>query len=197
MLNIMNHISKFFGGGVICATILFIIIVYCYSCTNNSERIYIISKQDSIKKEKYRKKGGVILAPPEIAIGTFNFIIDEESDCYFYVLPTPVNRGVSGDDGYEKKTIPVMPDNIIKIPRGCEQRLIEQNILGIKSGLRLRAVTIASFKDTIDNPIVWYLQKLALDTSKHLYLSVRRVVDEEKVILNNKFKVDRRSHARL
>jgi len=166
-------------------TILLIGLTTVYSCGNQSKRIYIISREDSIAKVRHTTKGGIVLMPPRIPVGTYNFIIDDDNHCFFYGFQSPQKLGGVGDDRnsiFEPVFLNLMPNNIFGIPKDCERMFVDENVLKVKYTVP-KSIVVSSFKDTIDNAIIPYLEKLESEAPNKISLLIRRATKEERVVL--------------
>ena len=173
----------------ISSILLHVLSILFFSSCNDSNKIYIISIEDSIYKAAFTRNDGIVLAPPSIPIGDCTFLVD--SNCHFYYysfLPEPT-LGMVGDDIYnENKHLGIMPNNIFTIPYGQEEEFFLVNVRSSPKKPRHKNVVIASAKDTIIGDFVPFLKKIKKDSSEKITIFFRRMLKEEKVVL--KYKLD-------
>jgi hypothetical protein len=157
-----------------------------FSCSDKKNNIYVISHEDSITEENYRKNQ--ILSPPRIDVGIYNLIIDSSNTCYFYSFQSPtINTGFIDNSDSSKETInDLKPNDIVILPKGCENNFIMNNIVKLKSNSPYKNIVIASFKDSVNSEVVFFLKKLEADSMNHISLLIRPVKAKEKMLIKYK-----------
>ena len=157
-------------------------------CDNSTNLPYIISKEDSLKKLKYTREDGVVIMPPKVFQGNYNFIIDSNNKCYFYSFTQKTSNKFFVDDELpspEEWLKNLTPEKLLSIPKGKEIEFFETNVL--EKSEPGYAVQIASEKDTITNDLLTYLLKLnSRPNNNNMFLNIRHILKVEKTILNKK-----------
>ena len=160
---------------------LFLICIYgstCTSCRNNAKLDYIISKEDSIDKALHTGSDGVVLLPPKVKFGRYNFIIDSKDNVYFYSFQEP--KEVAGVfDGEEDNSACLKPNGLFKIPKCLEPNFFEENVILQKSSEKDKTINVASFNDTIITDFINFLKAIQHKDSSSYSLRIRRVLPEE------------------
>lgn len=132
---------------------MFCIFLYMYafffnSCRNESKFEYIISKQDSVYKAIHTRSDGVVLLPPEVKFGRYNFIVDSTNNVYFYSFQEP--KQITGTfDGELDEYACLKPNYLFKIPKGLEQTFFKENVVLQKTSEKIKTINVASFNDTV------------------------------------------------
>ena len=160
--------------------IVFVLFLFVM-CKYSTESIYVISREDSLRRLSYTR-GGTVLTPPTFSYSRFNFFIDSKGNIYFYSFPEPIKaKGVF--DEIKPDDLYIMRSNLIKVPKGKEQVFFNERVLKIKTNEKIKTITIASVNDTIKGSFVKYLVGLKNDQSNHVSLSIRRTLSNENEVL--------------
>lgn len=125
---------------------------------------YIISQEDRRNSERDKKNN---VPPPFIPNGIsaeINLIIDEQSNLYYYQRN---KSAVFCAFGIENDTIPkfidLQPKDIIKIPKDCIEKFIEENVMTKEK--RRQILVVASQTDSIkDYKLVSFIYNLNVPT---------------------------------
>lgn len=167
-------------------SLLLIFTVVILGCQNGSN-VYVIRKEDSLYRASLIKPDGeVTVVPPLANLGRYTFLIDSNSAVYFYSFQEPQPVGVCGNGLSD--TIGLMPNHLFKIPAGMERSFFKENVLALKTQWPYKSVMIASFKDTIHNDFIRYLQELSKDETNKLPLRIRLALPEERKVLGYKLR---------
>ncbi len=160
--------------------IVFVLFLFVM-CKYSTESIYVISREDSLRRLS-NTRNGTVLTPPTFSYSRFNFFIDSKGNIYFYSFPEPIKaKGVF--DEVKPDDLYIMRSNLIKVPKGKEQVFFNERVLKIKTNEKIKTITIASVNDTIKGPFVKYLVGLKNDQSNHVSLSIRRTLSNENEVL--------------
>ncbi len=169
-------------------TCFFVICVYGFiftSCKSKPKYDYIISKEDSIYKTTHTRPDGIVLLPPNVRFGRYNFIIDSVYNVYFYSFQEP--KQISGvSDEIEDKLAYLKPNYLFKIPRGLEPIFFVENVVLQKTSEKIKTINVASFNDTIKTDFIKYLKNIQRKDSSGYSLKIRRVLPEERQVLTYK-----------
>ncbi|MGQ7855273.1 hypothetical protein ACUN24_13645 [Pedobacter sp. WC2501] len=162
------------------------------SCHNRESRfIYIISKEDSIYKTLHTRPDGVVLLPPDVRFGQYNFIIDSVNNVYFYSFQEPISTaGVF--DGKEDEFAYLMPNHLFMIPKSLEIDFFKKNVVLQNSSEKIKIINVASFSDTIKTDFIKFLKEFQSHDSMKYALKIRRALPEERKVI--KFKLEGRRY---
>ena len=121
--------------------------------SNNSEKFYVISKEDKKRKKEIDsinniKKDGKIALPRKGFYSENHLIIDKYNFVYYYQrIYTPAFCSY----GMEKDTLPhlidLAPKDLIKIPKDCIEKIINENLMTKEKEKQI--LIIISQNDTI------------------------------------------------
>ncbi|MDN3588098.1 hypothetical protein QWY86_15550 [Pedobacter aquatilis] len=155
------------------------------SCRNESKFEYIISREDSIYKTSHTRPDGVVLLPPKVVFGRYNFIVDSTNNVYFYSFQEP--KQISGFfDGELSEFACLQPNYLFKIPKGLESIFFEENVVLQKTSEKIKTINVASVNDTVKHDFIKFLRGVLHDDSSGYSLRIRRVLPEETEVLRYK-----------
>ncbi len=168
------------------ALLVFFIVFLGGSCKEPLSEVYVISKEDSLHREKHTRSDGIVLMPPIIPYGEFTFLVDSNYHLYFYGLPKDSISGVVGDDVVPHSyLLDLTPDNVFSIPLGNEKEFFEINV-GRKGTSSHKNIVIASSRDTIVSDFIPFLRQIKNDSLSKWNITFRRTLEEEERVLNLK-----------
>lgn len=159
------------------------------ACESKGDSSYIISEEDRLAKIKSTRASGVVLSPPTVLQGVYNFVIDSNNHFYYYSFQEkPSYRDIYDDDFEGEKAffMHLEPNHLFAIPSGLEKEFFEENVLNLKNRWTYKHVYVGAAKDTIKNGFINYLKKVEADTSNHITLTIRPVIQEEREVLKAK-----------
>lgn len=170
---------------------LMILIFLLIGCNSSNNSAYIISKEDSLTKVKYTTEDGVVIMPPKVFQGDYNFILDSNDNCYFYSFGENISEhyGVFDDElpSPEEWLKQLTPDSLLIVPKGKEVEFFKKNVFNKAHKKSGYSIQIASEKDTITNNFVSYLLRTkSRETNNNMFLNLRHILKVEKTILNKK-----------
>ena len=154
--------------------------------SDNAEKVYVISKEDQNFKNKIDsinsvKQNGIIALPQKGFYGENHLIIDKNNFVYYYQRK---NIPIFCSYGIEKDTLPhlldLQPKDLIKIPKDCIEKIIEENVMTKEKGKQI--LIVASQKDSIkDREFLKFLHHMKVPS----YI-IRRTTQEEDTVLHYK-----------
>jgi hypothetical protein len=122
-------------------------------------------------------------AMPEYA--PFDFIFDKSGQIYYYQLQIGKPRCASRlDDDLTPPFINLQPENIVQVPVTNIAEFIRSNILALDKDYKY--VSIATFDDTVKAISFKTLIDIFSDTASKTTYSVRKITQEENVVLGYK-----------
>ncbi|WP_374163618.1 hypothetical protein [Arcticibacter sp. MXS-1] len=143
---------------------------------------YIISKEDSLRKVTHTNAQGIVLDLPKVKYAPYTFVIDSNNIVYFYAFPEE-RKQEGTTDGDEPNTIGLLPNQVFIIPQGHEERFFETNVLSLKTSRVHKNVLLASFRDTITNNLISYINKVSSDPTKKISMKIRLALPEERRVI--------------
>jgi len=155
------------------------------SCKNETKFDYIISKEDSISKAIHTRSDRVVLLPPKVKFGRYNFIVDSTDNVYFYSFQEPKQIG-GVFDGEEDEFACLKPNYLFKIPKGMEPIFFEENVILQKTSEKIKTINVASFSDTVKTDFIKFLKGIQHKDSAGYSLRIRRILPEESEVLRYK-----------
>lgn len=167
---------------------LFVAVSLLLCCNSSTDKVYIISKEDSIAKKKYIRRDGIVIMPPSILYGEYNFIVDSNNNFYYYQLQQEATKGITGDDeGYQNRSLAYLNRYLpFKIPHGLEKEFFEANISKNNNNLPYQNIVVASAKDTIVSDFIPFLRQCQKDSLSRLKITFRKFFREEQIVLRTK-----------
>jgi len=148
---------------------------------------FFISCSDQRKNinETFIVPNSTIKPPPPINIYLpFNFIVDSSGKIFYYQ-----QHIIFGSDDVVEELpafINLRPKDIVQIPTNNIEDFIKLNILTNSSSERL--VAIALSLDTVKSETLSKIRTMFNDTSNHVKWLIRKVTQEEKIVLQYKKK---------
>ncbi|HWJ29047.1 MAG TPA: hypothetical protein VNS32_21060 [Flavisolibacter sp.] len=123
--------------------------------------------------------------PPMPAYAPFNFIVDTTGSIYYYQFQLGKSTGEDGiNDVLTPLFINLQPEGIVQVPQAILQEFIKSNILSLDKDYRF--VSVASPVDTVTTPSFESLMDILSDTTSHVKYSIRKITQEEEVVLDHK-----------
>jgi len=170
--------------------IAFLFLLNTVSCRQRVNHVYIISKEDSIRKTAYTRPDGIVIMPPKVKYSRYTFILDPSQNLYFYSLPESISSKGTYDEP-EPDSINLQPESLIFIPKGTEETFFKENVLDQKSNDKIKTVCIAAYSDTLKGDFIQYLTSTGNDKTKNISLNIRLAHSEEREAM--KYRLSRKN----
>lgn len=169
--------------------ISFCLIYFCivlFACKENHKqenehKVYVISKQDSIYKAQW--KAAKLPPPPLLYYGHYNFIVDNSGNYFVHRKSYGLRYCGTDIDGSKPDFIRLKPSDITLIDSQFINRFLKDSIPNMD---HRKQIVIASFDNTLNAEPFIPLIKILTKDQKFLRCNIRRVTEEEKVVLNYK-----------